>query len=134
MEIIGEMQLAFVCFLVGQSLDAFDHWKKLVSLICGADCAISQRRAIYVEFLKALDIQLVHVPEDTLCDIVANNNFIYHNLRKLFANIEFNSELDGRLKSYTSRFRERLTQKFFWDFSNLQEEDDDEAPVVVSLE
>ncbi|XP_043516561.1 protein AAR2 homolog isoform X2 [Frieseomelitta varia] len=134
MEIIGELQLAFVCFLVGQSLDAFEHWKKLVSLICGADCAISQRRAIFIEFMKALEIQLMHVPEDILCDIVANNNFVYHNLRKLFANIEINSELDGRLKSYTARFSGRLSTKFLWDFSNLQEETEDEAPVVVSLE
>ncbi|XP_006611900.1 protein AAR2 homolog [Apis laboriosa] len=133
-ELIGEMQLTFVCFLVGQSLDAFEHWKKLVSLICGADCAISQRRAIYVEFMKAIEIQLMHVPEDILCDIVANNNFIYHNLHKLFANIEINSELDGRLKSYTKRFSERLSTKFLWDFSNLQEETEDDAPVVVLLE
>lgn len=126
--------MTFVCFLVGQSLDAFEHWKKLVSLICGADCAISQRRTIYVEFMKAIEIQLMHVPEDILCDIVANNNFIYHNLRKLFANIEINSELDGRLKSYTKRFSERLSTKFLWDFSNLQEETDDDAPVIVLLE
>lgn len=134
MEIMGEMQLAFVCFLVGQSLDAFEHWKKLVSLICGADCAISQRRSIYIEFMKALEIQLTHVPEDILCDIVANNNFIYQNLRTLFANIEINPELDGRLKCYASRFRDRLQTKFSWDFSNLQDEAEDDAPVVVSLE
>ncbi|XP_053994996.1 protein AAR2 homolog [Hylaeus volcanicus] len=134
MEIIGEMQLAFVCFLVGQSLDAFEHWKKLIYLICGADSAILRRRVIYMEFMKTLETQLTHVPEDMLCDIVANNNFIYYNLRKLFANIEINSELDGRLKSYTSRFRERLTMKFSWDFCDLQDENEDEAPVIVFLE
>lgn len=133
MEIIGEMQLAFVCFLAGQSLDAFEHWKKLVSLICGADRAIPQRRAIYLEFLKTLEVQLRYVPEDVLCDIVVNNNFVYHNLRKLFANVEVNPDIDGRLKSYVVRFAERLSTKFFWDFSNLQDESEDEAPVVVSL-
>lgn len=134
MDIIGEMQLAFVCFLAGQSLDAFEHWKKLIFLICGADSAILQRRAIYMEFMKALEIQLMHVPEEVLCDIVVNNNFVYYNLRKLFANIEINSELDGRLKCYTWRFRERLCTKFSWDFGNLQDENEDDAPVVVSLE
>ncbi|XP_017753595.1 PREDICTED: protein AAR2 homolog [Eufriesea mexicana] len=133
-EIIGEVQLAFACFLVGQSFDAFEHWKKLVSLICGADCAISQHRTIYVEFMKVLEIQLMHVPEDILCDIVANNNFIYQNLRKLFANIEINPKLDERLKSCTRRFSKRLSTKFLWDFSNLQEEVEDDAPVIVTLE
>lgn len=134
MDIIGEMQLAFVCFLVGQSLDAFEHWKQLVCLICGADSVIPERRGIFMEFMKALEIQLTHVPEDVLCDIVANNNFVYQSLRKLFANIEANSYIDGRLKTYAVRFRNRLTTKFLWDFSNLQQEDDDEAPVVVFLE
>ncbi|XP_076642561.1 protein AAR2 homolog [Halictus rubicundus] len=134
MDIIGELQLVFVCFLVGQSLDAFEHWKQLVCLICGADSVIPERRGIFMEFMKALEVQLTHVPEDVLCDIVTNNNFVYQNLRKLFANIEANSYIDGRLKTYAVRFRNRLTAKFLWDFSNLQEEDDDEAPVVVFLE
>ncbi|XP_076619044.1 protein AAR2 homolog [Colletes latitarsis] len=134
MEIIGELQLVFVCFLVGQNLDAFEHWKKQIYLICGADSAISERRDIYFEFMKAIEIQLTHVPEDMLCDIVVNNNFVYYNLRILFANIEINSEVDGLLKSYASRFCERLTKKFSWDFCNLQDENEDEAPVVVSLE
>lgn len=134
MELIGECQLAFVCFLAGQSLDAFEHWKKLVALICGADAAIAPRRSIYIEFLRTLETQLTHVPEDFLCDIVANNNFVYHSLRKLFANIEANAEIDGRLKSEASRMQDRLTVKFLWDFSDLQEEAEDEAPVVVSMD
>ncbi|XP_071571650.1 protein AAR2 homolog [Temnothorax nylanderi] len=132
-EIIGEMQLTFVCFLAGQSLDAFEQWKKLVSLICGADNAIPQYRSIYMEFLQALEVELSYVPEEVLCDIVASNNFVYHSLCKLFGNIESNSEVDGRLKSYAKRLQGRLTAKFLWDFSNLLEEADDEAPVVVTL-
>lgn len=134
MEIIGEMQLAFVCFLAGQSLESFEHWKGLVSLICKADSLISKRRNVFAEFLKVLEVQLAFVPEDVLCDIVASNNFVYNNLRKLFANIESNADIDDRLKSLATRMKEKLTKKFLWDFKNLQEEEDDEAPVVVSLE
>lgn len=132
-EIIGEMQLTFVCFLAGQSLDAFEQWKKLVSLICGADNAIPQYRSIYMEFLQALEVELSYVSEDVLCDIVASSNFVYSNLCNLFGNIESNSEVDGQLKSYAKRLQVRLTAKFLWDFSNLLEEADDEAPVVVTL-
>ncbi|XP_012259201.2 protein AAR2 homolog [Athalia rosae] len=133
-EIIGELQLAFVCFLSGQSLDAFEHWKKLVGLLCGADAAISMRRAIFAEFLNTLEAQVECVPEEMLCDIVASNNFVYHNLRNLFANIEASEKVDGRLKTQAVRLRDRLTKKFFWDFTCLQDEEDDEAPVVVSLD
>ncbi|XP_051156786.1 protein AAR2 homolog [Leptopilina boulardi] len=133
-EVIGEVQLAFVCFLVGQSLDAFEHWKLLVSLICRADCAISIRRQIYTEFLRTLEVQLALIPEEVLYDIVASNNFVYHNLRILFANIEANGDVDARLKSEASRMRERISNKFMWDFSNLQEENEDDAPVVVDMD
>lgn len=134
MEIIGELQLSFICFLVGQSLDAFEHWKKLIALMCGADKAILECRSIYVEFLCSLEIQLTHVPEDVLCDIVASSNFVYYHLRKLFATIEMTSEIDGRLKSEAARMRQRLTTKFLWDFSHLREDEEDELPVVVSTQ
>jgi len=125
--------LTFICFLAGESLDAFEQWKKLVSLICDVDSAIPQYRSVYMEFLQTLEVQLSYVPEDVLCDIVASNNFVYHSLRNLFGNIESNSEVDGRLKSYAKRLQDRLTAKFLWDFSNLLEEVDDEMPVVVTL-
>ncbi|XP_046820365.1 protein AAR2 homolog isoform X1 [Vespa crabro] len=133
-EIIGEIQLAFVCLLVGQNLDAFEHWKKLISLICGVDSAISSHRYIYMEFLKVIEVQLSYIPEDILWDIVTSNNFVYQSLRKLFANIELNSDIDGSLKCNAVRVRDRLTKKFRWDFTNLQCDNEDEAPVVVSLE
>lgn len=104
-----------------------------MTLICGADKAIPQYRSVYVKFLQSLEVQLSYVPEELLCDIVANNNFIYRSLCTLFGNIESNSEVDGRLKSCARRLQERLTAKFSWDFSNLFAETDDEAPVVVTL-
>lgn len=30
-DLVGELQFSFLCFLVGQSLEAFEHWKQLVS-------------------------------------------------------------------------------------------------------
>lgn len=134
MDIIGELQLSFICFLAGQSLDAFEHWKGLVSLICKSDSLIPLRRNIYIEFLKVLELQLAFVPEEVLCDIVASNNFVYHNLRKLFANIEDSTDVDDRLKSLSVKMKEGLTKKFLWNFNDLQEEEEDEAPVVVAMD
>lgn len=126
--------MAFICFLSGQSLEAFDHWKKLITLLCGVDSTIATRRAIYCEFLKTLEVQLAFVPDELLCDIVASNNFVYQNLRKLFANVEVSNDIDGRLIAQASRFRESLTKKLGWDFTNLQDDEGDEAPVIVSLD
>lgn len=130
-DIVGELQFAFVCFLVGQSLEAFEHWKQLVGLLCSCDDAVSKRREVYDEFLSALEAQLLEIPEDFLVDIVASNNFVYHSLRSLFRTLQLNEIVDGRLKSKAKRFQERLTVKFTWDFTGLDREEDDEAPVVV---
>ena len=35
-----EMQFAFVCFLVGQSFEAFDQWKGMVDLLCSSERAL----------------------------------------------------------------------------------------------
>ncbi|XP_034937138.1 protein AAR2 homolog [Chelonus insularis] len=134
MEIIGELQFAFICFSIGQSLEAFDHWKKLISLICHTEKLISERLKLFIEFLKTIEIQLSHVSHDILCDIVDSNNLIYQNLRKLFSTIELNTNIDGRLKSESLRMRERLQTKFSWSFSDLLDEDADEKPVVVTMD
>ena len=132
-DMVGEMQFAFVCFLVGHSLEAFEHWKKLVNLLCSCDDAVSKRREVYDEFLTAVEAQLPEVPQDFLVDIVASNNFVYHSLRTLFRNIHTNDTVDDRLKTKTKRFQDRLTDKFMWDFSHLDQEDEDDAPVVVDV-
>lgn len=89
---------------------------------------------MYSEFITCLEDQLEEIPEDFLVDIVANNNVIYRSLRDLFSNIELlKNETDGRLFCKCEKFKEKLTTKFGWDFANLNEEEDDEAPVVVHL-
>ncbi|XP_044741037.1 protein AAR2 homolog [Chrysoperla carnea] len=131
-EIIGEVQFTFICFLVGHSLEAFEQWKRLVNIICSCELAITKYRIIFDTFLSVFEAQLLEVPEEFLADIVANNNFAYLKLRQLFCAIQ-NSTVDGKLKSKAKRFAERLSDIYFWDFSNLDEEDDDEAPVIVKL-
>lgn len=132
-DMVGELQFAFVSFLVGQSLEAFEHWKQLVVLLCSCDDAISKRREVYDAFLSALEAQLLEIPEDFLVDIVASSNFVYHSLRSLFRTLQFSETVDGRLKSKAKRFQERLTVQFQWDFTGLDREDGDDAPVVVNM-
>lgn len=89
---------------------------------------------MYNEFISCLEAQLDEISEDFLVDIVANNNVVYRSLRDLFANLELQkNEVDGRLFCKADRFKSRLNLKFGWDFSNLEAEEEDEAPVVVSL-
>jgi hypothetical protein len=51
----------------------------------------------------------------------------------LFRTLLLSETVDGRLKSKAQRFKERLTVKFQWDFTCLDQEDDEDAPVVVDI-
>lgn len=134
LDFIGEIQFAFVCFLIGANLEAFERWKKLVQLLCNCMKAINRYTQMYLEFISCIEIQLEEIPEDFLVDIVANNNIIYRSLRDFFTNLEFlKSEVDNRLYCRAERFKTRLTSKFRWDFTNLEAEEDEDAPVIVLL-
>jgi A1 cistron-splicing factor AAR2 len=60
------MQVCFVCFLVGHSLEAFEQWKSLLLLLCSSDDALARQRAVFSNFLTAVSGQLDEVPEDFL--------------------------------------------------------------------
>lgn len=129
---MGEVQLAFICFLIGHSFEAFEHWKKLIGILCSCDEAISEYVDIFSSFITVLTHQLQEVQEDFLVDIVEGNNFVYRNLRIFFRNLQ-SGNTNGRLKTKGDRFQEFLTQKLLWDFSDVLQEDEEDLPVVVNL-
>lgn len=131
-DIIGELEFAYVCFLIGHSLDAFEQWKKLVILLCSCEEAIKKYRFVYLNFINSLELQIIEIPEEFLADIVMNNNIIYAKLRDFFRT-SINCEMEERLKVSIERFKKNLTEKLMWDFNDLEEEDDDDKPVVVTL-
>ncbi|EEZ98158.1 protein AAR2 homolog [Tribolium castaneum] len=129
-EIIGELEFCYICFLVGHSLEAFDQWKKLVTLFCSCDAAITKYRKLFDLFITVLEVHIKEIPEEFLADIVSNDNFVYVNLKKLFRSIH-ESNVDGQFKSKVVRFKNSLTTTFLWDFEHLDSDEDDEAPVIV---
>lgn len=105
-----------------------------VQLICNCEKAIKDYHNLYEDLMWALEAQLWEIQEDFLADIVTNNNSIYAALRKLFkAILSPDNDMEPRLKTRTARFAERLTEKLAWDFSDIDEEEDDEKPVIVDL-
>lgn len=132
MDLVGELEFAYVCFLIGHSLDAFEHWKKLVRLFCSCEEAIIRYRNVYMHFITTLQVQLMEIPEEFLADIVMNENVIYVILRSFFKTVQ-SSNVESRLKVAIERFQCSLTDKFMWNFANLDGDEDDELPVIVHL-
>ncbi|XP_072394415.1 protein AAR2 homolog [Diabrotica undecimpunctata] len=129
-EILGEMQICYICFLVGHSLEAFEQWKKLFNLFCSCEIGIKKHRKLYDLFITMSDIHIKEIPEEFLADIVSNSNFVYVKLKQLFRSVK-ESDVDAPFKAKVGRFIQNLTDMYQWDFDNLDSEEEDEAPVIV---
>ncbi|KAI1892762.1 hypothetical protein AGOR_G00136870 [Albula goreensis] len=129
LHVLGELQFAFVCFLIGNVYEGFEHWKRLLALLCRAEAAMRTRRDLYLGLIAVLYHQLGEVPPDFFVDIVSQDNFLTSTLQEFF---QFSSGpgVDGTLRKRAERFKAHLTKKFRWNFDV---DPDDDAPVVVEL-
>ncbi|KAL1923820.1 uncharacterized protein VTP21DRAFT_8800 [Calcarisporiella thermophila] len=139
-ELLGELQLGFVCLLIGQNFSGLSQWKLLVQLVCQSQEAIARYGStLYIEFLEILKQQLTQCPEDFFSDILSENNFLLSMLKKLARNLPG----DGSLHAKFTSFQGFLRQRFRWDLAEEvaaereaeehEEEEGEYAPVVVEL-
>lgn len=129
LDVLGELQFAFVCFLVGNVYEAFEHWKQLLALLCRSEQAVRERPQLYLGLISALYHQLGEIPPDFFVDIVSQNNFLTTTLQDLFQ-FAGGPGVDSTLRRRAEKFKTHLTKKFRWDF----DADLDECePVVVEL-
>lgn len=127
---LAEFQFAFIVFLFCHAYECFEHWKKLLILVCSADSGLSKYPTFYREFMAVLRNQFDHIPEDLFDDIVDSNNVIRFMLDTLFQNLNNNSGDIGDLRRSAADLRRHLEDRFKWRFDL---EADDEQPVVVEL-
>ncbi|GIY75336.1 protein AAR2 homolog [Caerostris extrusa] len=128
-DIIGELQMAHVCFLIAHVYDAFEHWKNLVQVLCSVDSGLEKYSAILKTFLTILHYQLKEIPSDFFVDITSSNNFLVSTLQIFFENVK-SSNVNEEFKKFVDNFRKNLTKTYKWDFEMIP---DDEQPVVVEL-
>nr|XP_015823561.2 protein AAR2 homolog [Nothobranchius furzeri] len=129
LNLLGELQFAFVCFLIGNVYEGFEHWKSLLALLCRSEEAMRRRKELYLGLITVLYHQLGEVPPDFFVDIVSQNNFLTSTLQDFFQ-FATGPGVDGILQKKAEKFKTHLTKKFRWDFdADL----DDCAPVVVEL-
>ncbi|XP_062871464.1 protein AAR2 homolog [Trichomycterus rosablanca] len=129
LDVLGELQFAFVCFLIGSVYEAFEHWKKLLALLCRSEEAMRGRSDLYLGLISVLYHQLGEIPPDFFVDIVSQNNFLTSTLQDFFQ-FAAGPGVDPTLRRRAEKFKAHLTKKFRWDFDADLE---DCAPVVVEL-
>lgn len=137
--LLGELQFAFICFLMGQSFDAFEQWKTLVVLCCSCDRLLHDMPHFFSAFLSVLYFQMQQVPEDFFVDILSGKNFMMSTFKSFFELLN-DDTLDQKLKRKAKKLQKWLESKFGCkfglDLKALQEGedvDDEDAPAVVQL-
>ncbi|KAJ1963270.1 hypothetical protein IWQ62_003271 [Dispira parvispora] len=77
--ILGELQIAYVCLLMGQLYAGFEQWKAILHLVCLSEEAIVDYiDTLYPNFVDVLQNQLSECPEDFFADIIITDNFVAH--------------------------------------------------------
>ncbi|KAI7739375.1 hypothetical protein M8C21_010718 [Ambrosia artemisiifolia] len=148
--LLGELQFAFIAFLMGQSLEAFLQWKAIVHLLFGCTEAPLHSRSRL--FTKVLYYQLKYALQKgqtdnnvaakgpiTLLDdsFLTSDSFLHHLCKEFFSIVLEAPVVDGDLLSSTRRLKELLETSLGWVFQQnngdgvFYEEDDEFAPVVV---
>ncbi|XP_074698838.1 protein AAR2 homolog isoform X2 [Strix aluco] len=82
LELLAELQFAFICFLIGNVYDAFEHWKRLLNILCRSEDAIGKYQDLYINLISVLYHQLSEIPADFFVDIVSQDNFLTSTLQE----------------------------------------------------
>lgn len=127
--LLAELQFSFITFLLCHKYECFEHWKKLLQLICLADSGLEKFPTFFVNFVRILKCQLDQVPEDLFENIEDSKNLVRTLLDAFFSNSQ--TITDSILRHEALILKKHLENKFGWSF-NLER--DDELPVVVNLD
>ncbi|XP_068023465.1 protein AAR2 homolog [Melanerpes formicivorus] len=129
LDLLAELQFAFICFLVGNVYEAFEHWKRLLNILCRSEEAMGRHQELYSSLISVLYHQLNEIPADFFVDIVSQDNFLTSTLQVFFS-CTCSDAVARALRTKAEKFKAHLTKKFQWDF---EAEPEDCAPLVVEL-
>ncbi|XP_043693918.1 protein AAR2 homolog [Telopea speciosissima] len=155
--ILGELQFAYIAFLMGQSLEAFLQWKALVSLFFSCiEAPLHTRSQLFTKFIKVLYYQLSYGLQKDRSNTIAvekgatvllddswltRDSFLHRFCKDFFSLVLEASIIDGDLLTWTRKLKELLEDTLGWEFQQSNavdgiyaEEDDEFAPVVEILD
>lgn len=125
-EAIREIQLSFVLFLCGCSVDALAHWRKILGILTKSDSAVSKFSSFYRRYLDVLKAQLPELPEELMAPTA--NNTIFKDIRQLIVNCTI-----GGMRTEADAFATYLTSTMSWFFNDLFDENPEDLPVIVEM-
>lgn len=70
-----------MCFLIGNVYEGFEHWKKLLALLCRSETTMQKHKELFLGLIAVLYHQLGEIPPDFFVDIVSQDNFLTSTLQ-----------------------------------------------------
>ena len=140
-DILGEFQLSFLIFLLGQVYDGFEQWKTILFLLTHCDEEIIARPTLFVCFIDCLVMQLKEFPSDFFDDELSSSPFLedcfvsfveHSNTSSLtLANRSGFEHLQLKITEFEAFIQERFDWEIGQDGRAGLEEYGEEAPVIV---
>lgn len=137
-ELLGEMQFAFVCFLLCYSLTGFNQWKRLLVLALGSERSMLETRPEFaVELLRALrnqlELALREAEAAALVDEVLGEekHFLASGIRGFLLSVAEAEVVPVAVEEEAARLAALVRSRL--GVAGLEVEDDEDAPVVVQL-
>ena len=127
MGLLGEMQYAFICLLVAQSVQGLEQWKNIIDLLTNCQDALQEKQEFYLQFVQSLIFQLKELPKDFFSDQLTNNNFLNQSL-KSFMEIVNESQINQNLSKKIKQLNEMLSKRF-----NKTFDIDSDGPIIVKI-
>jgi len=137
----GELQFAFIGFMLGENMLCFEHWKKLLVLICSCEELVKKEPNIYLDFIVIFYEQLKQLPEDFFRDALTSKSFIKFCLQNLYEFIQ-DEKVCEKLKKRSEKFFKLLKEQFKFEPDREIEiqnyvlgkgECDEDMPQIVDL-
>lgn len=91
-DLLGELQLSFIVFILLYSYPALEQWKKLINLICSSHEWIVKDSQFTISFTRILYEHLKFTPEDFFGNELSKDNFLVQSISSLLTAL--NSSLD----------------------------------------
>jgi hypothetical protein len=141
--ILGELQLSFLMFLLIFCYDSLEHWKKLLDTICRSEKILLQKPEFAIAFMRIIYEQLNFSPADFFQNELSKDNFLKPALTCLFDNLN-GLKNNGNVKEHKKRLLNFISKKFSISLSlnsdifevdeNVDTCMDEDKPVVVTVD
>lgn len=132
LQILGEMQIAFIVFALGQNYDGFEQWKALLTLLCSCEEAVVRRPALFAELLRVLFAQITQAPSDMFSDELLQGNFV-GTCTLALVEVCAGEATSSTVKRRCGKLQELLEKKFGLSLEDLALLHED-APQVIDAE